>query len=122
MVLISLSEVTTYFPFPAEEDRVDYAIVPVDNGMTWVLGPTSAFLMGRLLRVIKNNVTNIVLPSAFRLDAEAQDFHWVPHLIQGNVWANYLLIDPDNEGDENFTHMFLLAPLDVFRMDQGDQV
>ena len=81
VTLVSLSESTSYFPYPAEEDRIDYTIIPVDNEMTQVIGPSSAFLVGRLLHVIENDVTNIVLPPAFRLDAEAQDFDWVPHPI-----------------------------------------
>ena len=37
------------------------------------------------------------------------------------MWSNYQFIDP-GQGDENFTHMVLVAPLDVFRVDPGDQV
>ena len=53
IALVSLSEVTLYFPYPTKEDRVDHTIIPVNNGMTQVIGPMSAFLVGCLLRVIK---------------------------------------------------------------------
>ena len=111
-----------YFPYPAEEDCIDYAIIPVNNGMTWVVGPTSVFLVGHLLCVIKNDIMNIILPPAFRLDAEAQDFDWIPHPVHGTAWANYTLVDPDSEEDENFTHMVPIAPSNVFQTDPGDQV
>ena len=120
ITLVSLSEAASYFPYPDEEDSVDYAIIPVDNGMTRVVGPTSAFLVGHLLRVIDNDTTHVVLPPAFGLDAEAWDFDWVPHPVLGNIWANYQLVDPDS--DENFTHMVPIAPLSVFWTDPGHQV
>ena len=73
--------------------------------MTQVIGPMSAFLVGCLLRVIENDVLppafgieNDVIPPAFGLDAEAWDFDWVLHPVQGTVWANYHLVDPDSEG------------------------
>ena len=81
ITLVSLSEATSYFPYRAEEDRIDYTIVPVDNGMTQVIGPSPAFLVGRLLHVIENDITNVILPPAFSLEAEAWDFDWVPHPI-----------------------------------------
>ena len=37
------------------------------------------------------------------------------------MWSNYQLVDLWN-GDENFTHTVPVAPLDVFRVDPGDQV
>ena len=46
---------------------------------------------------------------------------WVPHPIHGAMWSNYQFIDLEN-GDENFTHMVSVAPLDMFRVDLGDQV
>ena len=46
---------------------------------------------------------------------------WVPHPLHGGMWFNYQLIDL-GDSDENFTHMVLVAPLDVFRVDPGDQV
>ena len=120
IALISLSEAASYFPYLDEEDHVDYAIVQVNNRMTQVIGPTSAFLVGRLLRVIDNDTMHVILPPAFGLDTEAQDFNWVPHPIQGNIWANYQLVDPDS--DKNFTHMVPVAPSNVFQMDPGDKV
>ena len=83
VALVSLSEAASYFPYPDEEDFIDYAIVPVDNGMTRVVEPTSAFLVGQLLHMINNDTMHIVLPPAFGLDAEARDFDWVPHPVQG---------------------------------------
>ena len=64
---------------------------------------------------------NVVLPPAFGLDADALDFDWVPHPVRGAMWANYQLMDLD-KGDENFSHMVPVSPLEVFRMDPGDQV
>ena len=122
IALFSLSEVATYFLYPAEEDHIDFTIVPIDNRMTWVIGLTSAFLVGHLLCVIENNITNVILPPTFGLDAEAWDFNWVPHPVWGTVWANYHLVDPDSEGDDNFTHMVSVAPSNIFRTDPGDQV
>ena len=119
IALISLSEAASYFPYPNDEDRIDYAIVPVDNEMTRVVWPMSAFLVGWLLHVIDDTM-HIILPPAFRLDAEARDFDWVPHPVQGNIWANYQLVDPDS--DENFTHMVPVAPSNVFQTDPGDKV
>ena len=78
VALVSLSEGASYFPYPVEEDCVDYAIVPLDNRMTRVVGPTAAFLVGRLLHVIDNDTMHIILPPAFCLDAETQDFNLVP--------------------------------------------
>ena len=37
------------------------------------------------------------------------------------MWSNYQFVDMD-DGDENFTHMVLVAPLDIFRVDPGYQV
>ena len=62
ITLISLFEVATYFLYPAEEDHIDNTIVAVDNGMTQVIGSTSVFLVGHLLRVIENDITNVILP------------------------------------------------------------
>ena len=70
--------------------------------------------------MIDNDTMHIVLPPAFGLDTEAQDFDWVPHPIRGNIWANYQLVDPDS--DENFTHMVPVALSNVFQMDPGDKV
>ena len=117
IALISLSEAASYFPYPDKEDCVDYTIVQVDNRMTQVVGPTSAFLVGQLLRVIDNDTMHIILPPAFGLDAEAWDFDRVPDPVRGNIWANYQLVDPDS--DENFTHMVPVAPSNVFQMDPG---
>ena len=47
MALVSLSETASYFSYPSTEDHVNYAIVPIDNGMTWVVGLTSR-VPGRL--------------------------------------------------------------------------
>ena len=120
-LIISLLEEASYFPYPSAEDHVDYAIIPVVNGMTQVIGSTSEFLVGRLLLVIESEVMNVVLPPAFGLDADAWDFNWVPHPVWAAMWANYQLMDAD-KGDKNFTHMVLVAPLDVFRTDSRDQV
>ena len=117
VALVSLSEAASYFPYPDEEDHVDYAFVLVNNGMTWVIGPMSVFLVGHPLCVIDNNTMHIVLLPAFGLDAEAQDFDCVSHPLWENIWANYQLVDPNS--DENFTHMVPVAPSNVFRTDPG---
>ena len=119
LAFISLSEEASYFPFPLTADHVNYAIVLVDNIMTQVIGLTLGFIVGQLLRMIEDDVMNIVLPSAFGTDADTQDFDWIPHPVRRVMWSNYQFIDTEN-GD--FTHMVLVAPLDVFRVDLGDQV
>ena len=118
---VSLSEVASYFPYPEAADHVDYAIVPIDNVMTQVVGLTSEYIVGQLLHMIEGEVMTVMLPPAFGTDAKAQDFDWIPHPIRGTMWSNYQLVDPGN-GDENFTHMVPVAPSDVFRVDPGDQV
>ena len=121
LALISLSEAASYFPYPLAEDHVNYAIVLVDNIMTGVVGLTSEFLVGRLLCMIEDDVMNIVLPPAFGINADAWDFDWVTHPVCKVMWSNYQFVDTDN-GDENFTHMVPVAPMDVFQVDPGDQV
>ena len=64
---------------------------------------------------------NVVLPPAFGTNAKARDFDWIPHPVRGAMWSNYQFVDTSN-GDENFTHMVPVAPLDIFRVDLGDQV
>ena len=90
--------------------------------MTRVIGPTSAFLVGCLLRVIKNGITNIVLPPAFGLDVQAQDFDWIAHPVWGAIWANYQLVDPDGKEGQKPDSYGSRSPLNVFWMDPGDQV
>ena len=121
LAFVSLSEVASYFPYPEEADHVDYAIVPVDNVMTQVVGPTSDYIVGWLLRMIEGDVMNVVLPPTFGIYAKARSFDWVPHPVRGGMWSNYQLVDLGNS-DENFTHMVPVAPLDLFRADLGDQV
>ena len=121
LAFISLSETASYFPYPEAADHVDYAIIPIDNIMTRVIGPTSNYIVGRLLHMIEGDAMNVVLPPAFGIYAKAQDFDWVPHPVREGMWSNYQLIDPGNSY-ENFTHMVLVAPLDVFSVDPGDQV
>ena len=71
--------------------------------------------------MIEEDVMNIVLPPAFGSDGKARDFDWVPYPICGVMWSNYQFVDV-SDGDENFTHVVLVAPLDIFRVDPGDQV
>ena len=121
LAFFSLSEATSYFSYPEAADHVDYALIPVNNVMTWVIGSTSDYIVGQLLHMIEGDVMNIVLPPAFGINAKTQDFDGVPHPICGGMWSNYQLVDPLN-GDENFTHMVPVASLDVFRVNLGDQV
>ena len=46
LVFVGLSESASYFPYPLVADHVDYAIVLVNNGMTWVVGLMSEFIVG----------------------------------------------------------------------------
>ena len=112
--ICQLIKEASYFPYQEVADHVDYAIVPVNNIMTWVIRLTSDYIVGRLLHMIEGDVMNMVLPPA-------QDFDWVPHPIHGGMWSNYQLVDLGN-GDKNFTQIVLVAPLDVFRVDPKDQV
>ena len=74
LAFVSLLEAASYFPYPQAADHVDYAIVPVDNIMTRVIGPMSEYIIGHLLCMIEGDVMNIVLPPAFGTDAKARDF------------------------------------------------
>ena len=89
--------------------------------MTQVIRLTSEFIVGQFLRMIEDNIMNVVLPPAFGTDAKARDFDWVSHPIHGVMWSNYQFVDMSN-GNKNFTHMVPVAPLDVFRVDPGDRV
>ena len=71
LAFVSLSEAASYFPYPEVADHVDYAIVPADNVMTQVIGLTSDYIVGQLLRMIGGGVMNVVLPPAFGIDAKA---------------------------------------------------
>ena len=121
LAFVSLSEEASYFPYPLAADHINYAIVPVDNIMTQVIGLTLGFIVGQLLHMIEDDIMNVVLPSTFGTDADTQDFDWIPHPVHGVMWSNYQFIDTEN-CNNNFTHMVLVAPLDVFRVDPGDKV
>ena len=121
LAFVSLSEVASYFPYPTTSDHIDYTIVPVSNVMTRVVGPTLGFIVGRLLRMLEGDVMNVVLPPAFGMNADMQDFNFVPHLVRGAMWSNYQFINLEN-GNENFTHMVPVNPVNVFQVDLGDQV
>ena len=76
LAFVSLSEAASYFLYPEAADHVDYAIVPIDNIMTQVVGLMSDYIVGRLLCMIEGDVMNMVLPPAFGIDAKARDFDW----------------------------------------------
>ena len=71
--------------------------------------------------MVEDNVMNVVLPPTFGTDADAHDFDWIPHPVGRAMWSNYQFVDTEN-GNDNFTYMVLVVPLDVFREDPGDKV
>ena len=48
LAFISLSEAASYFLYPEAADHVDYAIVPINNIMTQVIGLTSDYIVGQI--------------------------------------------------------------------------
>ena len=89
--------------------------------MTRVIRPTLGFIVDRLLHMLEGDVMNLILPFAFGMNTNTQDFDWFPHHVHGAMWSNYQFIDSENS-NENFTHMVLVAPVNVFWVDSGDQV
>ena len=73
LAFVSLLEAASYFPYPLAADHVNYAIIPVNNVMTRVIGPTSGFIVGRLLHMIEDDIMNVALPPTFGTDADTQD-------------------------------------------------
>ena len=76
--LISLCTASEYYLYPQETALTDYAIISADNNMAKSSGPASSFIFGRLLHVIVNEVTNVILPPAFGKDINSLGFDWVP--------------------------------------------